>query len=110
MEVSHNYLNLGGTGVYIADLFSYWFESGRAHSVLIEKNRFEDSTAHGTAAGIEITSKRPGGYKHENITIRDNTFKMQKGVAIYAENIDNLTLKSNDFGGADEIIKNCSLK
>ena len=110
MEVSHNYLNLGGTGVYIADLFSYWFESGRVHSVLIEKNRFEDSTVHGTAAGIEITSSRPGGYRHENITIRDNTFKMQKSFAIYAENVDNLTLKNNDLGGADEIIKNCSLK
>lgn len=110
MEVSSNDLRLGGTGVYIADLFSYWFESGRVHSVLIEKNRFEDLTSHGTADGIEITSNRPGGYNHENIIIRNNEFKMQKGFAICAENVDSLTLKNNNLGGADEMIKNCTFK
>ena len=109
MEISNNILRLNRYSIYISDLMQYWHESGRVHSVLIEKNVFEDMSPSGNAGGVTIRQEREGSHKyyHENIIIRENKFKLRNGAAINAEDVINLSCENNDLGGSEVKINNC---
>ena len=79
------------------------------HSVLIEKNVFEDLSPSGNAGGVAIRQEREGSHKyyHENIIIRENKFKLRNGAAINAEDVINLSCENNDLGGSEIKINNC---
>ena len=109
MEISNNLLRLNRYSIYISDLMQYWHESGRVHSVLIEKNVFEDMSPSGNAGDVAIRQEREGSHKyyHENIIIRENKFKLRNGAAINAEDVINLSCENNDLGGSEVKINNC---
>ena len=97
--------------ILVLDLLRYWYESGAVADMLIEENTFKGSPRYGEGYAITIhgTRNEQSGVRHKNIRINGNHFLSPNTHAIYATDVDGLTIHGNRFeGGSEETMLNIS--
>ncbi len=107
-----------GSSIYISAAFKRWLEAGPVKNVEIVNNYFGPTLKRWGVTGavwarIAMDNKMELWHKHENITIRGNTFEGVSFYPVFAYATDGITVEDNTFidcnpNGKDIHIHNCT--
>lgn len=99
--------------IFISNDSNQWYESGPVRDVDIYNNKFLlQESKYPRCPGVLIKPITLGGKTskniHQNITIRNNYFKVGRDVPIRAKGVTNLDVYGNIFDGSSRVVtRNC---
>lgn len=101
--VENNVFEKMGAAIRISGDANFWFESGCVRDVTIRNNTFINTNANerwGKSAidiAPQIISNNDNRYYHKNILIENNTFRLFNKAAVWAQSVENLTIRNNVY-------------
>lgn len=96
--IENNYFCNSAYAIHFSGDTAFWYESGGVRDVKIINNRFDNCCYHFGEFPIllsPVANDKRIGYYHKNILISDNRFNVFGDGIVFAEHVENITVKDN---------------